>query len=141
MSPLLRSYIVMVTSILFIGTSSIGDFSSAHAHMALVNATPKPGKTVTESPEVISLKFSGKPITVMVHLFDGDDNELDNVSKPVLDGRKVTIPLISELPNGAYKVTIRAVSKDGHVVESAIKFTVEIIEQDSDTGPIAATTE
>lgn len=141
MSPLLRSYIVIVTSIIFIGASSIGDFSGAQAHMALTKATPKPGKTVTESPEVISLKFSGKPVTVMVHLFDDAGNELDNIGEAELDGNKVSIPVISKLPNGIYKIMFSAMSKDAHQVDGIFEFTVEIIEQDSDPGPVAATTE
>ncbi len=126
MSKVLRSYIIVLASILMIGTSSVGELGAVHAHVVLVNATPKPSKTVTESPEVISLKFSGKPVAVMVHLFDGDGNEIDNTSEPVLDGRKVTVPLNSKLPNGIYKVTIRTVSKEAHVVNNTIKFTVKL---------------
>ncbi len=132
MSKALRCYIIVLASILMVGASSVGEFGAVHAHLALLKATPKNGATVTESPEVISLKFSGKPATVTVHLFDGDGDELDQAGEPELDGKIVNIPLISKLPNGTYKVTIRAVSKDAHVVNKAIKFTVKTADENPD---------
>jgi copper transport protein len=99
--------------------------SPAAAHAELVNITPANGAQLTEPPTEVQMTF-----TESVNLIDGGIRLVDGggttvpTSDPTVDGHTVTWPMPADLPEGAYVVTWRAVSSDGHPVSGASSFGV-----------------
>jgi copper transport protein len=99
--------------------------SPAAAHAELVNTSPSNGAQLARSPTEVRMTF-----TESVHLVDGGIRLVDQVGAtvrtptPSVDGRTVTWPMPADLPKGAYVVTWRVVSTDGHPVSGAFSFGV-----------------
>jgi copper transport protein len=97
----------------------------AAAHAELVNITPANGMQLTRPPTEVKMTF-----TESVHLVDGGIRLVDGggvtvpTSDPTAVGRTVTWPMPAGLPKGAYIVTWRVVSTDGHPVSGASSFGV-----------------
>ena len=96
-------------------------------HLRLVKSVPASGQLVTEKPTEIRLWFSQKPevgLTV-VRLLREDSTALE-IGKVVAteDSLSVRVPLDKALVPGAYIVTWRSVSKDGHAVRGSYNFTM-----------------
>jgi len=98
--------------------------SPLSAHDMLVKSMPETGSSLVESPQEIALKFSGKPAAVLVRLLALDGTELNGVGDPAIDGRWVHIPVTEMLPDGSYKLTFRITSRDAHVIDGSIDFSV-----------------
>lgn len=97
----------------------------AHAHDALVSATPADGATLTAVPTEVVLTFTDQILEVepAVLVRDEAGEQLDDVPV-VVDGATVTRPLPADMPDGRYDVAWRVVSADGHPIEGAFTFTV-----------------
>jgi copper transport protein len=97
----------------------------AAAHADLVNITPANGAQLDRPPTAVKMTF-----TESVNLVDGGIRLVDGVgatvptSDPTVDGRTVTWLMPADLPKGAYVVTWRVVSSDGHPVTGASSFGV-----------------
>ncbi|MGO3146429.1 MAG: copper resistance protein CopC [Leucobacter sp.] len=113
--------------------------SPASAHAELVNTTPEQGAVLDAAPEAVELRFSEavQLIDGAMRLFpgtsnstgEGADSSPDPMPDPVdLDasvaGSTVTIELPGDLPDGAYAVSYRLVSADGHPVGGALTFQI-----------------
>jgi copper transport protein len=97
----------------------------ASAHAELVSSTPADGERLDSAPAEVQMTF-----TESVNLLDGGirlvDSSGDTVptEEPTADGVTVTVPMPSDLPDGAYVLDWRLVSSDGHPVQGAFAFGV-----------------
>lgn len=101
----------------------------ASAHDQVVSSSPANGEQLSSAPEQIVLTFSntllalaensGTAMTVV------DQQDVDWVAgDPTVAADTVTVPLKSDMPNGAYTVTWKVVSSDGHPTSGEYSFTV-----------------
>ena len=99
--------------------------SPAAAHADLRNITPANGAQLDRPPTAVQLTF-----TESVNLVDGGIRLVDGVgatvptSDPTVEGHTVNWPMPADLPEGAYVVTWRVVSSDGHPISGASCFGV-----------------
>ena len=99
--------------------------SPASAHAELVATDPANGAQLVEAPDEITMTF-----TESVNLLEGGIRLVDSVgatvqtSEPVVDGHTVSWGMPRKLPDGAYTVTWKLVSSDGHPVAGAFSFGV-----------------
>ena len=99
--------------------------SPAAAHAELVDIAPANGAQLTRPPTEVRMTF-----TESVNLVDDGIRLVDHVGAtvptpdPTVDGRTVTWPMPTDLPEGHYVVTWRVLSKDGHPVSGAFSFGV-----------------
>jgi copper transport protein len=121
-----RSRLVrLVVAALALVFSGIALATPAWAHAELVSSTPANGSRLEAPPRSVELTF-----TESVDLVDGGLRLLDAAGatvatpEPVASGRTVTWPMPSTLGRGAYVVTWRVVSSDGHPVDGAFTFGV-----------------
>jgi copper transport protein len=97
----------------------------AAAHAELVSITPANEAQLTTPPTQVQMTF-----TEAVNLIDGGIRLVDEVgrtvptSDPTVNGRTITWPMPAELSEGAYIITWRVVSADGHPVSGASSFGV-----------------
>lgn len=99
----------------------------ALAHTALREAVPAGGARLTEVPSRLTLRFSAKvevqPGAVVVSSSSGSRVNPVEASRDPADQSLVTAPLPALEP-GAYTVTWRVLSADGHPVSGTYSFTV-----------------
>ncbi|GAB3870411.1 copper resistance CopC/CopD family protein [Terrabacter terrigena] len=118
-----RRLVRLVLATLALAFSGIVLATPAWAHAELVSSTPANGTRLEAPPPSIQLTF-----TESVDLVDGGLRLLDgagrtvSTSQPVATGHTVTWPMPSSLGKGAYVVTWRVVSSDGHPVDGAFTF-------------------
>ncbi len=112
---------------------------AASAHDQLISTDPQDGAVLDTAPASVGLTFSEDVLdistTVVVAGPDG--------SVPVtaaVDGTTVTATLPDGLPDGAYTVTWRVVSSDGHPVQGSFGFTVQAAGSASSTTGDSGTT-
>jgi copper transport protein len=97
----------------------------AAAHAELVNITPANGAQLKTPPTQVQMTF-----TESVSLIDGGIRLVDEVGRtvptpdPTVDEHIVTWPMPADIPKGAYIITWRVVSADGHPVSGASYFGV-----------------
>lgn len=116
-----RSCLAMaVTAVVGLGAAAV----PAAAHAYLLDSSPEDGATVDDPPTEIVLEFSEaiQPDFVQVAVLDEADEPL-KVAAPDVAGPLVTQP-VTELQPGAYRVSYRVVSADGHPVDGSVSFTV-----------------
>ncbi|MFM6850494.1 MAG: copper resistance CopC/CopD family protein [Terrabacter sp.] len=120
-----RRLLRLLVTALALAFSAIVLATPAWAHAELVNSTPANGTRLEAAPPTVELTF-----TESVDLVDGGLRLLDGAGatvatpEPVASGRTVTWPMPSTLGKGAYVVTWRVVSSDGHPVDGAFTFGV-----------------
>lgn len=120
-----RRLVRLVIATLALAFSGIALAAPAWAHAELVSSTPANGTRLEAPPRSVQLTF-----TESVDLVDGGLRLLDGAGgrvatpEPVAAGRTVTWPMPSTLGKGAYVVTWRVVSSDGHPVDGAFTFGV-----------------
>jgi copper transport protein len=101
---------------------------AALAHTSLQTTDPPAGAALAAPPEQIWLRFSGKvslPAGGIV-LTDAA-GALVTAGQPHLDpadAARVVLPGTGALPEGAYTVTWRVVSADGHAITGAVPFAI-----------------
>jgi copper transport protein len=116
-----RGALVGILAVLFVLLFA----SPAAAHADLVNITPANGAQLPRPPTEVKMTF-----TESVNLVGGGIRLVDAAgatvptSDPTVDGHTVTWPMPAGLPKGAYIVTWRVVSADGHPVRGASSFGV-----------------
>ena len=98
----------------------------AAAHDELVSETPAAGSTVTAAPTSVDLPFSGSLLELGgsrngVQVVDGSGRHYETACATV-SGADLTAPVALGAA-GTYSVAWRAVSGDGHPVESTYTFT------------------
>lgn len=99
----------------------------AAAHDQLLSSAPADGETLTTAPTELALTFNAElaaiGTAVLVAAPDGTDV---TAGEPVTAGTGVTVPLAPGLTGGAYQVTWRVTSSDGHPIEGTFTFTLDL---------------
>src|SRR5699024_4375434 len=101
-----------------------GGAAPAQAHSVLLGTDPDDGEQLAAAPEEVSLTFN-EDITELgteVVITTGDEEDVNDGDVEVA-GPVVTQRLIDDRPEGAYTVTWRAVSADGHPISGEFTFT------------------
>jgi methionine-rich copper-binding protein CopC len=103
--------------------------SAATAHSNAVETNPEDGATVEQLPAEATVTFSEEPqhADVVLARPDGKTDKL----KSQIAGSSVRIQLPAEGPRGAYTLSYRVVSADGHPVSGSTTFTVTMGHQPS----------
>ena len=103
---------------------------SAYAHAELESSNPEANSVIGAAPEVISLTFGenlmvleGEVAANQVQVEDSSKVRVDNGDYQVTGG-VLTVSLMPNLPDDAYKITYRVVSEDGHPIEGVLEFEV-----------------
>jgi len=115
--------VALATSALLV----LGLAAPASAHDTLVASDPADGSTVETLPAELTLTYSAELIdagtgtAVAVTSPSGADV---TAGSPTVSGAVVTVPLAEPAEAGAYTVTWRVVSSDGHPVDGTYAFTV-----------------
>ncbi len=98
--------------------------SPAMAHSALTGSTPGEGDQVATAPEAVVLTFNEDVTELGTEVIvSGPMGDVLSAGKAEVAGPTVTQPLVSARPAGAYTVTWRAVSADGHPITGEFTFT------------------
>jgi copper transport protein len=95
----------------------------AAAHAVLVESAPPDGGHVGEPPAEVVLRFSEPVVPVAVRLLDAGGEEVPGVAVEPR-GESVTLRPGAPLAEGAYLVSYRVVSADGHPVGATLRFGV-----------------
>jgi copper transport protein len=109
----------------------------AAAHAELVNTTPANGAQLTKPPTEIEMTFT-ESVNLLpngIRLVDGAGAVVPTPD-PTVAGGTVLWPMPTDLPEGAYVVTFRVVSADGHPISGAFSFGIGAA---ATVGPGAAT--
>lgn len=96
---------------------------SASAHDQLTGSEPADGETVEQAPEELVLTFSGEIAQVGAQVrVTGPDGETVSDGDPQVEGTELTQALQADRPAGAYEVTWRVTSQDGHPISGTFGF-------------------
>ncbi|MBO0596714.1 copper resistance protein CopC [Nesterenkonia sp. E16_7] len=112
----------------------------AWAHDSLIASSPEADAVLQESPEEITLEFSGGGLTtgdsitnVIVVTDEGGENWEGETE---VEGATLSTELAEELPGGDYTVAYRVVYSDGHAEEQSFGF--EVAESEAEPTPGAS---
>lgn len=97
---------------------------AAAAHDQLISTDPPDGAVLDTAPASVGLTFSEDVLDISTTVVVAGPNG-SVPTTPSVDGTTVTATLPGELPDGAYTVTWRVVSNDGHPVQGSFGFTVQ----------------
>jgi methionine-rich copper-binding protein CopC len=95
--------------------------ASAHAH--LQKSSPAEGSVLTTSPSSIVLNFSEAARLTALSIQRGDDAKQDLKPLPTTAAQQISVPL-PPLKPGAYSLTWRVLSDDGHMMSGTLHFTL-----------------
>ena len=113
---------------LFVAASLGVGGGAAYAHTSLSGSSPADGETLETPPAQLHLTFSGKlEGAEALHRVEltGPGGEPVPVEPAALDsGGKSLMTALPPLANGAYTVTFRVISADGHPIEGGFGFEV-----------------
>jgi copper transport protein len=113
----LAATLAVLLSLLFV--------SPAAAHAELLNTTPGNGAELSRPPTEVQMTFT-EPVNLVrdgIRLVDGAGAVLPTPD-PTVEGGTVTWQMPADLSEGAYVVTFRVVSADGHPISGAFSFGV-----------------
>lgn len=97
---------------------------AASAHDQLISTNPASGSHLATAPKDLSLTFNTTPLTVGNQIVVRGPGDPAAPVVPKLSGRTLSIPFTAH-GNGAYQVTWRVVSSDGHPISGSFGFTLE----------------
>jgi copper resistance protein C len=109
--------------VLVAGVALTGAIPAA-AHNELVGSTPADGATVTAAPQEVVLEFD-QPVQApfsQVAVLDTADGHHEH-GDPLIDGGTIT-QRMDDLVPGAYRISYRIGSADGHPITGTVTFTV-----------------
>ena len=97
---------------------------AAQAHNTLVSTDPAEGATVAAAPARVTLTFNEPARSLGTEVVvTAPDGTTVSTGDAVLDGVTVSQDVTGSLPAGAYTVTWRVTSADGHPLEGVLSFT------------------
>jgi copper transport protein len=97
----------------------------ASAHAQLLDTNPQEGEVLADWPQTAELRFN-EPVRLIdggIRLLSGDGTAPFTLAAQVLDHAVIAV-FPSSLPDGAYALSYRVVSADGHALTGAITFRV-----------------
>ncbi|MPV48971.1 hypothetical protein GCG21_02880 [Pseudactinotalea sp. HY160] len=96
----------------------------ALAHSALTGAVPGEGDQLASTPGEVTLTFNEDITDLGTEVIvTGPNGDILSAGKVEVEGPTITQRLVSSRPAGAYTVTWRAVSADGHPISGEYTFT------------------
>jgi methionine-rich copper-binding protein CopC len=111
-----------VLSVLFASILALA--APASAHDELVKSSPADGATLTELPSTVTLFFEEPPAAGFTTMsVSGPDGSV-NSTGPQVVGSRISESLKATNAAGAYAISFRIMSDDGHSVSGTIHFTV-----------------
>ena len=115
-------FAAVVAAVLFVGPAS-----PAHAHDGLASSDPIADSVLDVAPVAITLTFTadilGGATSTAVIVNDATGAQVQ-AGDPVIDGPVVTQALSPTATSGAFLVTWRVVSSDGHPISGEFSYTV-----------------
>src|SRR5215203_4037505 len=99
---------------------------TASAHDVLDSTSPAAGSTVARMPQSITLSFTEAPLSIGTQVIVTGPSGAMQQGAPTVDGRVVTQAVSPSAPGGAYTVTYRVTSDDGHPVTGSFDFVATI---------------
>jgi len=121
------SVAVAVAAAVFVLWQLLAVAGPASAHAVLVSSDPQDGSRLTSAPARVTFTFDEAvqlPDDGTAAVSDTGTDAAGGDATLAASGREVVVPLAKGLPDGAYTVSYRVVSADGHVVTGAIRFGV-----------------
>lgn len=111
----------------------------ASAHDQLLSTDPADGSTLDHTPAAVTLVFSEKVLDISTTVVvSGPAGDVP--ASVAVDGGTVTATLTGDQPNGAYTVTWRIVSSDGHPVQGTFGYALAAPEPTPTPTPTATPT-
>lgn len=96
---------------------------AAWGHAALVSADPAPGAVLEQAPDLAVLVFN-EPVSVTALRLIGPGGPARDVAPMDAGGRRIRVPLPGGAARGAYLLSWRVVSADGHPVGGTLDYAV-----------------
>ncbi|MGO2171702.1 MAG: copper resistance protein CopC [Micrococcaceae bacterium] len=128
-----------LAALLLGGLLTLTGAQAASAHAELLSTTPENGAVLDAAPSEVVLTFN-EPVQLIdgsIRLFPGDEAPL------ALDALVSNTDVIAEFPvdvsDGAYALSYRVVSADGHPISGAITFTIGDTSKASVADPVVET--
>jgi methionine-rich copper-binding protein CopC len=116
--------LAVVAAILMGGYAVAGE-----RHLRLLKSEPANEAVIDAAPAAIELWFSEPPevkvTTIHLRQPSGQTTRLEKVAADAEDATHIIAPVDSVTAAGAYSITWRTMSKDGHVVNGEIGFEVK----------------
>ena len=129
----------VLAALLLGGLLTLTGAQAASAHAELLSTTPENGAVLDEAPAEAVLTFN-EPVQLIdgsIRLFPGDDDPL--IIDAHVSNTSIIAALPGDVPDGAYALSYRVVSADGHPISGAITFTIGDTPQEVATTPIVET--
>ncbi|GAB3250267.1 hypothetical protein GCM10027425_07560 [Alteromonas gracilis] len=98
---------------------------AASAHAGLVDSDPRQDATLRTAPTSVTLTFSEELQQPGYLALKGPDGEQVPISAPSFDGPRISADVTGEAGGGAWALSYRVVSADGHPVTGTIPFEVD----------------
>lgn len=95
----------------------------AQAHARLESSTPADGSTLNAAPAALEMTFSEPARLTALWIQRAEEPRQALKSLPASTDRTLRVALPTLAP-GAYNVTWRAVSADGHIASGTVRFTI-----------------
>lgn len=128
------AFVALVT-FLFALVSVLGISSPAAAHDDFVSSYPKANSTIDDSPDEITLTFSGELTDMegasVIEVLD-DQGATVAIDAPGISGTSITQHLAPKAVTGLFTVRWKVVSADGHPISGEYTYTVAPMTADSD---------
>jgi methionine-rich copper-binding protein CopC len=96
----------------------------AWAHTQLESSTPAEGSLWSSPPATAQLVFSSAVDPALARVSVAAPDGTTAAPAPVVQGKRVTVPLQTSTAAGGYVVDYRVVSWDGHTVAGRLRFRV-----------------
>lgn len=126
--PLFRRTVGLAALFAAFASMTVATGALAMRHLRLMRSFPAASEVLTTSPDAVRLWLSEAPELKLtkIALADGSGKavKLGPVTRDSVKGKGVAAAITTPLPNGAYTVTWRTMSKDGHVVKGDFAFRV-----------------
>jgi methionine-rich copper-binding protein CopC len=106
-----------------LGAALLAGATVAHAHAHLTSAVPADASTLSASPPSLVLNFSEAALVTAASLQEVGGSPRKLVPLPTTAATRLSLALPALLP-GAYLVSWRILSADGHIVAGTIHFTI-----------------
>src|SRR6266542_3926018 len=104
---------------------------AASAHALLRSSDPSSGASLGKAPEKVTLTFTEPPDLTLstVHVLDSTGRAVESGRAKGVPGKPLVLEVpLGQLPNGAYTVSWRTVSRaDGHLTNGSFAFGVGVV--------------